>query len=262
MSKRVPVPATVQKRITTKVNECLKIAGKHYGRNFSPIRVVYKKRGVVAGTANYLSRTVDINSVLLMENLEDMIDNTVPHEVAHILDKDVNGIQYTYTFGRRKRSSHGPTWKAMMRVLGVSPDRTHNYDVSRAKVKKNTSRESHVWTCRTCGTKMSLGPKRHMKMLSGMTKYWMRGCGRHAGYVYERSPSKVTPTSIIKPTPKKRTHTPSPVGGQSKQDLALQLFREYYGLTRSEMIALFIRELNMTKAGASTYYYNCKKRIS
>lgn len=261
MSKRVPVPTNIQKRVRARVDQCIAIASKRYGCTFSPIHIVYKKRGTVAGTANPTSRVVDFNSVLLMENLDDYIHRTVTHEVAHILDHDVNGQQHTYTFfGRSKRSSHGPTWKAMMRLLGGPTSRCHSYDVSRAKVKKANTR-SHIWTCKTCGTKMSLGPKRHSKMLTGISKYWMRGCGRHAGYHYDEGDGRpVTP--VIGPTPKKRTHTPSPVGGQSKQDLALQLYREYHGLTRSQMIALFVAKLNMTKAGASTYYYNCKKRVS
>lgn len=47
------------------------------------------------------------------------------------------------------------------------------------------------------------------------------------------------------------------VGGETKLAKAQALFDA--SMSRDEVVALFMAELNMTKAGATTYYYNCKK---
>jgi hypothetical protein len=49
------------------------------------------------------------------------------------------------------------------------------------------------------------------------------------------------------------------VGGLSKKERALLIFKQNPQASRGEIIELFMKELNMTKAGASTYHANCKK---
>lgn len=46
-----------------------------------------------------------------------------------------------------------------------------------------------------------------------------------------------------------------------KKDRALDLYKANSKLSRNEMIELFMKELDMSKAGATTYVYNCKKEI-
>jgi len=46
----------------------------------------------------------------------------------------------------------------------------------------------------------------------------------------------------------------------AKQNKAAELFEANKGKTRQELIALFMKELDMSKAGASTYVYNCQKK--
>ena len=45
----------------------------------------------------------------------------------------------------------------------------------------------------------------------------------------------------------------------SKIDRAIDLVKSYPLSTRSELISMFMSELNMSKAGATTYYYNATK---
>ncbi|MEM4258085.1 MAG: hypothetical protein QXL17_02900 [Candidatus Thermoplasmatota archaeon] len=48
-----------------------------------------------------------------------------------------------------------------------------------------------------------------------------------------------------------------------KKDRAIQLYSENKDkLSRNEMIELFMKELDMSKAGATTYVYNCKKEVN
>lgn len=47
-----------------------------------------------------------------------------------------------------------------------------------------------------------------------------------------------------------------------KKDLAEQIYQDNKDdLTRKQMIDMFVSEVGMTKAGASTYYHNCKKKF-
>lgn len=46
-----------------------------------------------------------------------------------------------------------------------------------------------------------------------------------------------------------------------KKDEAERLFKENKGMSKKEVMAMFIKELDMTKLGAQTYYYNCKKKF-
>lgn len=48
-------------------------------------------------------------------------------------------------------------------------------------------------------------------------------------------------------------------GGVTKLDQAKELFKANAALSRAEMIALFMDKLGMSKAGATTYFYNAQK---
>ena len=85
-------------------------------------------------------------------------------------------------------------------------------------------------------------------------------------YVGRRSSAKIQTRDVsIKKAPqiqntKKRSKTTQ--GAKSKKIMALDLMKLNPNLPRSEYIDLFMSELGMTKAGASTYYYNTNKLLS
>ena len=48
---------------------------------------------------------------------------------------------------------------------------------------------------------------------------------------------------------------------ETKTDVAVRIFKKEYGkLERKDIIALFMTEAGLTKAGSSTYYANFKKK--
>lgn len=49
---------------------------------------------------------------------------------------------------------------------------------------------------------------------------------------------------------------------QTKQELAAQIFNDNKDSDKKIVIGLFMEKLNMSKAGATTYYYNLKKKDS
>jgi len=257
------VSKTVQDRVNAKLKECIAMAESHYSITVKFPRVTYTLRGTTAGTANHGTYVVNFNSVLLMENEDKFIARTVPHELAHLIDHQLHpenfesyGISVTRNgrVRRNKRTVHGPTWKAIMAVIGAADaTRCHTYDTTNAKTKKKAV---HVWQC-ACGSHMHLGPVRHKKMLSGVSKYRQYGHARCGGYSYlglegsELQPMPL-PKAADKSAPKKKA---------AKGKTKLAQCRALYNPNADRMtnIVLFVLEAGCTKAGAATYYNTIKK---
>ena len=93
-------------------------------------QVMYNSSTMVAGASNFAKFHITINLVLLQENTGDMLENTVPHEFAHLVADQL--------FPRAR--PHGYTWGTIMQEwFRVAPTRCHTYDVrnvGRGKVEK------------------------------------------------------------------------------------------------------------------------------
>jgi SprT protein len=83
-------------------------------------RITYNLRGTDAGQAFLEQNRIDLNLLLFMENFADGIQNTIPHEVAHL---------EAYRRGLRRGDFHGERWKRLMRQFGAVPDACHNLEV-------------------------------------------------------------------------------------------------------------------------------------
>lgn len=247
------VTATVRAQVKATIEKCIVTANAHYDYKFKYPTVIYKKRGRVAGTACDSTYTIDLNSVLLMENVESFLKSTVIHEFAHLVDGIINPTAKAGRWGR-KRDIHGPRWQNIMRLLGGPTSRCHSYDTTNSKVKKR-GQTKHVWTC-SCGAgTMKIGAKRQRKMLASNGKqYWMRG---HKGYGHSYSyfgveGAELPPMPILKaasapkPAPKRRTEL-------TKMAKCRLVFDPE--LNKDQNVVAFIEE-GCTPAGASTYYYN------
>lgn len=178
------IPAAVKARVESKIAECLSVANKHY-KPMLPFKtpvIKYDVRGTVGGYAYAGEWKVDFNSTLLMENLEHFIDSTVPHEIAHLVDHAVYGVQRK----GYKRVSHGATWKSVMRLFGCDGKRTHQYDVQNAQVKKKAK---FHYVCTGCKKDIFMGPVRHKKQKALGSVYFH--C-RHAALVYQAPMGQVT----------------------------------------------------------------------
>ena len=118
--------------------------------------VYYTVRGTTGGRAIYESNKIDLNPVLVAENFERYLSQTIPHEVSHLASYKIHGIRH----GR----GHGKAWKHMMEiVLGVKADRCHNMNVTNSMVR-NTRKFNY--TC-GCFDKHYVGVKVHKKAQSG-----------------------------------------------------------------------------------------------
>lgn len=246
-------------RVIEKLEEVITIAEEHFEQKFAFPTIVYKKRGRTAGTANTRGWTLDFNRALFEQNVEDFLARTVAHEMAHLIDSQINpeGHEHRVVRGRNgyrrtKRDIHGRHWKNVMRVIGADSSRCHSYDVSTVSRKS----ERFVWICSVHGTEMSLGPKQHrnqMKTPGGMYTPRKTRCGSicTSKFQYNTLIAPVVPVAIAADAPK----TPTQQSGESNRSIAAKLF--FLDNDRGSFIRRCEGE-GIKKTTASTYHHNFK----
>ena len=254
------VTAAVKAKVEAKLKACHKMAEAHYGRTFDFPTIKYTVRGTTGGWAQG-TKLVNFNAQLLMENEALFISRTVPHELAHCIDYVVNSHNHTARAFGRKRKVHGADWKRVMGVLGAAnATRCHKYDTTNSRVREKTR---HEWKC-TCGEVMKMGPGQHKKQLLDQDMYRPRGKGcrrRNAAHVYTYV--GVVGATPAPPAPKKPKATKAAASHNrpgSKKARAEAIYRNSTQ-DRAAIIARFMSSLDMTAAGAATYYANCKKKF-
>jgi SprT protein len=242
-------PSTdVKKRISDIIKAGIDTAHKKYGVVVEMPKIIYDLKGTTAGTANYQTWTIRLNPVLLADNGDTFINDTPIHELAHLVTYLVYPSSLMPIYGKRR--VHGPEWQSVMRVLGATPTRCHQMDTSGVK-RKNVSK--FTYTCK-CGTSHQISAKVHNNIVRG-ARYICRKC--RTAIFYAGNQQVIMP--VEQPTPVVVTPAPTltaalNIVGTTKIERAKYLMRTQNNLSRGEMIALFISRLNMTKAGASTYY--------
>lgn len=134
-------------------------------------------RGRMAGQAMLARRRGDadairINVALLYSHTREMLDVTVPHEVAHV------AIHRRHNRGRVRVRPHGPEWKALMRAFGVNDETCHNLPVTPTRQLRRFR-----YAC-GCDEPAWLTSIRHRRAQNG-TAYRCRRCGEQLRYWHE-----------------------------------------------------------------------------
>ena len=126
-------------------------------------RITFDLRGHCAG--QYVRKgerdTLRFNFDLLDRYPQEMLDQTVPHEVAHFVARHVH-------MGRRIRA-HGREWKAIMRFFGCEPSRCHNMETTPAR---RTRKYVVVCDCQT----HPVGTVRYNRISQGTRQYMCMDC--------------------------------------------------------------------------------------
>ena len=123
----------------------------------------------VAGRAYTHFNTLMYNNNMLEENEDDFIENTIPHEVAHLVTFKVS----------RTEKSHGPTWKwAMQNIYNLNPVTHHNYNTQSSVKSKR-----YEYFC-LCGTNFYISKGIHNKICNGSLRY-CRKCNTPIIYIGE-----------------------------------------------------------------------------
>ena len=132
-----------------------------FGVRIEPV-ISFDLKGQAAGQANYRENKIRFNRQLLEKYAGEFVDQTVPHEFAHL-------VAYQ-KFGSRIRP-HGAEWKRVMEAFGVDPARTHSFDVAPTRRLKRFH-----YRCHCPGSDYQLSSIRHNRVQRGGI-YLCRKCG-------------------------------------------------------------------------------------
>ena len=119
--------------VENRITELVKMASEKFNRfnkEFKRPLIFFDVKGARGGF--YRNGEIHLNPVLLVENGDEYIHQTVGHEFAHYVQRQI----FPYS------KPHGVEWKFCMRELGLEPVRCHSYDIS-----NTTSRKRHIVVC-------------------------------------------------------------------------------------------------------------------
>lgn len=159
------VPKHLKDRVEAKVKESLDIL-KEKGYGAHPPEIKYDLKGHTAGMASADYIRVNAQILINPEFTEDMINNTIPHEIAHVV------VRQTWPSAK----GHGNEWKRMMYYLGLPAERCHSYDTVAARKRERAARP-HVYYCK-CDRPHMVTNILHRRIQQGR-QYTCRTCGSY-----------------------------------------------------------------------------------
>ena len=158
--------------IQQRVIELYTQAERHFLKRFKRPYIRLDLRGESAGQAWLQKYQLRFNPVLLKENREHFLRQTVAHEVAHLL---------TYELFGPKAQAHGKEWQAIMTdVYALPADRCHTYNT------QNSSRKPWLYQCRCEGKLVALSTIRHNRSRKGVV-YLCTSCKKPLKFVKNAS---------------------------------------------------------------------------
>lgn len=150
---------TMSQSVNSVVKLTLKKAESVYGRSFPEIEIRNDIKGKCGG--QYCIRGIDkylrFNPVMWNDN-KDTYDQTVVHEVAHYIQKEIYPMS----------KPHGPEWKSVMSNLGANPKRCHSMNT------RSTQKRTFVYSCSCSDHDLTI--VRHNKCQKKGTVYTCKKC--------------------------------------------------------------------------------------
>ena len=182
------VSTEIKERVSAKLVECIALAQQKYGMMFEFPTVIFRRLGIRAGLAWPSENKIELNSDFFQNgHLEDMINQTTPHEMAHIVTRKVYGKQEVN--GRRK--SHGTAWQSVMKhCFNLDPNRCHKYNIDGVRLRNTLKFE---YTC-SCNTTFVVSKNRHHKIQGGK-RYKCLKC-QNPIYLKSNPPQEVPPMKL------------------------------------------------------------------
>lgn len=136
-------------------------------------------KGVVAGRARLSRWTISYNYQLFIQNQQEFIERTVPHEVAHMIVYKIFGVEAS-------RRHHGAFWKNVMSRIGAKyVERCHSYDVTTVHQARSKQARNFVYKC-GCMEHI-LTSIRHRRIIQHGQKYFCKYCKKQISFVEVRA---------------------------------------------------------------------------
>lgn len=144
---------TYRKDIYRIISDCVGRAEGHFGKTIGIPNLSFElKSNRIAGSYSFSSTLVKINPFFLTEHPDYILNQTVPHEVAHHITRKIYG----------RVSAHGPEWKHVMRVLGLAPNRCHSLKLNNPP-RKAKVRRRYSYECPSCNQEYRLTTVAHKR---------------------------------------------------------------------------------------------------
>ena len=146
--------------ITRRLDSYTSIAYEYYRKVFKPIKYDLKLRGRCAGKA--WPQHISLNKELLEKYPHEILDQTLPHEIAHCIQRQIYGYSV---------KPHGKEWQFIMRLFGKKPDRCHSMQTTKVRHVKR-----YAYRC-GCSVHMITSIKRN-RIENGSSYFCVRCRGR------------------------------------------------------------------------------------
>ena len=98
---------------------------------------------------------LEVNVQAIEVDWDHVAYETIPHEMAHIVNHYINGNQV---------KTHGIEWRRIARRLGCQGNRTHDMPLQKVRQRKPSRKFTYV---ATCGTKIEISSIRHNRLQRG-----------------------------------------------------------------------------------------------
>lgn len=155
-------------RAQHKLNGLLSIAADR-GFTFlqGPPKLVFTSGYLRAGQACERTHTIELNREYFEDNAEDMLENTLPHELAHLIAFKL------FPRHTKEGNIHGAGWQLVMwDWFGLEPERLHNYDTSNISARRQAR---FTYRC-ACQERHQVSTVIHNKIQRGQQRF-CRTCG-------------------------------------------------------------------------------------
>lgn len=126
---------SVEALVTEVTLEWYKTGLQKFPQEIHEIYVTYDLGGKTAGTACREDSGrfhIQYNPMIMVENLQEFLNDTVPHEVAHLIADEFFKEMWP------KGVDHSSLWKFVMIKFGKNPQRCHDYEVEHLHGKRAT----------------------------------------------------------------------------------------------------------------------------
>ena len=143
---------------------------EHIYSKLPKMQVHYFNNSPTAGRAIGTYR-IELNRDLLGQHPGEMINETLPHELAHCI---------VHAIHDHRCKPHGAEWQDIMQLLGREPTRCHRMEQPNLKRKKQ---KRHAYEC-GCTIHMVTTAKHHKMIMKGQE----RSCNRCKGTLTYKDP--------------------------------------------------------------------------
>lgn len=155
----------IEQRAKRETLRRLKQSEVHFNCTLPAVEIRFDLSGRAAGMIQFPARgrpVIRFNRILLKENGEAFIQQTIPHEVAHLVARTLHGQHIR---------PHGREWQQVMHFYGAEAKRCHQFDTARS-VKRRLRQFDYHCSC----SSHRLTTIRHHRVLRGQS-YLCRRCG-------------------------------------------------------------------------------------